>query len=66
VTLPWPALAFAMFAVFAPAATFAEPAKVSDLVDDLQRIQLKIAQGQSRLPRSAHSVEGDRRGDRGG
>jgi chemotaxis protein MotC len=45
VTLPWPALALTAFAVLAPTATFADSAKVSDLVDDLQRIQLKIAQG---------------------
>ena len=44
-SLPWPALALAAFAVLAPSAAFADPAKVSDLVDDLQRIQLKIAQG---------------------
>jgi chemotaxis protein MotC len=44
-TLPWPRLALAAFAVVAPAAAFADSAKVSDLVDDLRRIQLKIAQG---------------------
>jgi chemotaxis protein MotC len=38
-------LALAAFAVVAPAAAFADSAKVSDLVDDLRRIQLKIAQG---------------------
>ena len=44
-SLPWPALALAAFAGLAPSAAFADSAKVSDLVDDLQRIQLKIAQG---------------------
>ena len=44
-TLPWPALAFAAFAILAPSAAFADSAKISDLIDDLQRIQLKIAQG---------------------
>jgi len=42
VTLPWPALAFA---AFAPPAAFAEPGKISDLVDELQRIQVRIAEG---------------------
>jgi chemotaxis protein MotC len=38
-------LAFAVFAILAPAATLTDSAKVSDLVDELQRIQLRIAQG---------------------
>jgi chemotaxis protein MotC len=45
VTLSSPALALAAFALLAPSAAFADSAKVSDLVDDLQRIQVKIAQG---------------------
>jgi chemotaxis protein MotC len=44
-TFNWRSLALAAFAVLAPCASFADSAKVSDLVDDLQRIQLKIAQG---------------------
>ena len=44
-TFSWPALAFAAFAVLGPSVAFADPAKVSDLVDELQRIQLRIAQG---------------------
>jgi chemotaxis protein MotC len=45
VTLRWRAVALAVFAMLAPAAAFADSAKVSDLIDDLQRIQVKIAQG---------------------
>jgi chemotaxis protein MotC len=44
-TFNWRSLVLAAFAVLAPCAAFAESAKVSDLVDDLQRIQLKLAQG---------------------
>ncbi len=44
-TLSWPALAFAAFAALGPSTAFADSAKVSDLVDELQRIQVKIAQG---------------------
>ncbi|MFZ0605474.1 MAG: hypothetical protein WAN05_29680, partial [Roseiarcus sp.] len=44
-TFSWPALAFAAFAILGPSVAFADPAKVSDLVDELQRIQLRIAQG---------------------
>ena len=44
-TLPWPALALAAFAILAPSAVFAESAHISDLIDELQRIQVKIAQG---------------------
>src|SRR5579863_1579776 len=39
------ALAFIAFAEFAPAGAKADAAKISDLVDDLQRIQVQIAQG---------------------
>ena len=42
---PWARLALAAFAWLASSAAFADSVKVSDLVDDLQRIQLKIAQG---------------------
>jgi chemotaxis protein MotC len=35
----------AALALLAPAAAFAGPAKLADMVDDLQRIQVKIAQG---------------------
>jgi chemotaxis protein MotC len=45
VTLPWPALALAALAVLAPTASRADSAKVSDLVDELQRIQVRIAEG---------------------
>ena len=44
-TLPWPALALATFAVLAPSTAFADSTKVSDLVDELQRIQVRIAEG---------------------
>lgn len=44
-TFSWPALAFAAFAVLGPSAAFADPAKVSDLVEELQRIQLRMARG---------------------
>ncbi|MGH6799591.1 MAG: hypothetical protein ACREDI_14560, partial [Roseiarcus sp.] len=43
--LPWPALALAAFAVLTPAAAFADSSKVFDLIDELQRIQLRMAQG---------------------
>lgn len=39
------ALALGGFVALAPAAGVADPAKVSDLVDDLQRMQVKVAQG---------------------
>jgi chemotaxis protein MotC len=45
VTRPGAALALATFTLLTPAAAFADSGKVSDLVGDLQRIQLKIAQG---------------------
>ena len=44
-TLRRPALALAAFAVLTPAGALADSAKISDLIDDLQRIQVKIAQG---------------------
>ena len=44
-TLRRPALALATFALLTPAAALADSAKISDLIDDLQRIQVKIAQG---------------------
>ena len=44
-TLRGLALALAAFAVLAASAAFADLAKISDLVDDMQRIQVKIAQG---------------------
>jgi chemotaxis protein MotC len=44
-TSPWRALALAAFAVLAPAAAFADPPKISDLVDELRRIQFRVAQG---------------------
>ena len=40
-----PALALSAFALLAPAAACADSAKVSGLVDDLRRMQLRIAQG---------------------
>ena len=43
--LAWPAFALSAFAAFAPAAAFADSAKVSDLVDELRRMQAKVAQG---------------------
>ena len=39
------ALALGAFVVLAPAPLMADPAKISDLVDDLQRMQTKVAQG---------------------
>ncbi len=44
-TVLWPALALAAFAVLAPSTAFADSAKVSDLVDELQRIQVRMAEG---------------------
>ena len=44
-TRPGRALALAALALLAPSVTFADSAKVSDLVDELQRIQLRVAQG---------------------
>lgn len=44
-TLFWRRLALAAFAVVTPAAALADPTKISDLVDDLQRMQLRVAQG---------------------
>jgi chemotaxis protein MotC len=45
VTRPGVALALAAFALLAPSAACADSAKVSDLVDDLRRMQVNIAQG---------------------
>jgi len=45
VTRPRLAWALAAFALLAPSAASADSAKVSDLVDDLRRMQLRIAQG---------------------
>jgi chemotaxis protein MotC len=45
VTSPWRALALAAFAVLAPAAAFADSPKISDLVDELRRVQFRVAQG---------------------
>ena len=39
------ALALGAFVVLAPVAAVADPAKISDLVDELQRMQMKVAQG---------------------
>ena len=44
-TSAWRALALAALAVLAPAAAFADPPKISDLVDELRRIQSRVAQG---------------------
>jgi len=45
VTVPWRAWASAALALIAPGAAFADSANLADLADDLQRIQLQIAQG---------------------
>ena len=44
-TVPRRAWAWAALALLAPAAAFADSASLTDMVDDLQRIQLQIAQG---------------------
>ena len=44
-TRPRLALALSAFVLLSPASAFADPPKVSDLADELQRIQLKVAQG---------------------
>jgi hypothetical protein len=44
-TSPWCILALAAFAALTPAAAFADPPKISDLVDELRRIQFRVAQG---------------------
>ena len=44
-TSPWRILALAAFAVLAPAAAFADTPRISDLVDELRRIQFRVAQG---------------------
>ena len=51
--LAWPAFALSAFAAFAPAAAFADSAKVSDLVDELRQMQAKVAQGD----KAAYSAE---------
>jgi chemotaxis protein MotC len=53
VNLAWPALALSAFAAIAPAAAFADSAKVSDLVDELRRMQAKVAEGD----KAAYSAE---------
>jgi chemotaxis protein MotC len=45
VSVPRRAWASVALALLAPAAAFADPANLIDMVDDLQRIQLQIAQG---------------------
>ncbi len=44
-TAPAYALAWAAFALLAPAAALADLANLTDMVDDLRRIQLQVAQG---------------------
>jgi chemotaxis protein MotC len=53
VNLSWPAFALSALAAFAPAAAFADSAKVSDLVDELRRMQAKVAEGD----KAAYSAE---------
>lgn len=53
--LAGPALALFAFAALAPAAAFADSAKVSDLVDELRRMQAKVAEGD----KAAYSAELD-------
>jgi chemotaxis protein MotC len=48
-----PMLALTAFAALGPAIAFADSAKVSDLIDDLQRMQVKVAQGD----KAAYSAE---------
>jgi chemotaxis protein MotC len=45
VTIPWRAWAWAGLALLAPAAALADAANLADMADELQRIQLRIAQG---------------------
>jgi chemotaxis protein MotC len=45
VNFRWHALALSAFVTLAPGAAFADPPKVSDLIDELQRMQMKVAQG---------------------
>jgi chemotaxis protein MotC len=45
VNFAWPAFVLSAFAAFAPGAAFADSANVSDLVDELRRMQAKVAQG---------------------
>ncbi|HEY1886344.1 MAG TPA: hypothetical protein VGG86_09860 [Roseiarcus sp.] len=51
--LAWPAFALSAFAAFAPAVAFADSVKVSDLVDELRRMQAKVAEGD----KGAYSAE---------
>src|SRR6202789_4622775 len=44
-TSPWRALALAAFALLTPAPALADIPKISDLVDELRRIQFRVAQG---------------------
>jgi chemotaxis protein MotC len=44
-TLAWRMLALATFAMLTPFTAFADPPRISDLVDALQRMQVKVAQG---------------------
>jgi chemotaxis protein MotC len=44
-TSRWRILALAALALIAPAAAFADQTKISDLVDELRRIQFKVAHG---------------------
>jgi chemotaxis protein MotC len=53
VNLAWPALVLSAFAALAPVAAFADSAKVSDLVDELRRMQAKVAEGD----KAAYSAE---------
>jgi chemotaxis protein MotC len=48
-----PMLALTAFAALGPAIAFADSAKVSDLIDDLQRMQVKVAHGD----KAAYSAE---------
>ena len=58
-------LALAAFAALTPTAAFADPPKISDLVDELRAHPVQDrTRRQGGLPGSAHSVEDDRRGDR--
>jgi chemotaxis protein MotC len=52
-TLARPVLALTAFAALAPAVAFADSAKISDLIDELQRMQVKVAQGD----KAAYSAE---------
>ena len=49
----WPILALTAFAALAPSAAIADSAKLSDFIDELQRMQVKVAQGD----KAAYSAE---------